>query len=134
MGVFDFLSGGIVEAVGKVADELITSDDERLEKENEKLKAEQNYKLENKRLNLGYEKELTKRLESDNQGNFLTKSARPITLYLMLGLLFIMIFGNMLGVKIDDSYIDMVQILLLTVFGFYFGGKSIEILKYGKVL
>jgi len=50
MGMFDFLSGGLVEAVGKVADELITSDDERLEKENEKLKAELNYNLESKKL------------------------------------------------------------------------------------
>ena len=52
MGMFDFLSGGIVEAVGKVADELITSDEERAEKENEKLKAEQNYKLQKTKLRL----------------------------------------------------------------------------------
>jgi len=44
MGFFDFLGGGIVEAVGKVADDLITSDEERAEKENEKLKTELAYK------------------------------------------------------------------------------------------
>ena len=52
MGIFDFLSGGIVEAVGKVADDLITSDEERAEKENEKLKTELNYKLEKEALNI----------------------------------------------------------------------------------
>ncbi|WP_457745850.1 hypothetical protein [Sulfurimonas sp.] len=46
MGFFDFLSGGIVEAVGKVADDLITSDEERAEKENEKLKANLAYKAQ----------------------------------------------------------------------------------------
>ena len=46
MGFFDFLGGGIVEAVGKVADDLITSDEERAEKENEKLKANLAYKAQ----------------------------------------------------------------------------------------
>jgi len=46
MGFFDFLGGGIVEAVGKVADDLITSDEERAEKENEKLKTNLAYKAQ----------------------------------------------------------------------------------------
>jgi len=45
MGFFDFLGGGIVESVGKVADSLMTSDEERMEKENEKQKAELGYKV-----------------------------------------------------------------------------------------
>ena len=134
MGFFDFLGSGIVESVGKVADELTTSDEERMEKANEKLKTELSYKLESKKIDNNYEAELTKRLQSDNQGNFLTKSARPITLYLMLGMIFIMIFGNMFGVEIDSKYLDMVQILAMTVFTFYFGGKSVEALKHGRIL
>jgi len=46
MGFFDFLGGGIVESVGKVADALITSDEERMEKENEKQKTDLSYKAE----------------------------------------------------------------------------------------
>jgi len=46
MGLFDFLGSGIVESVGKVADDLITSDEERAEKENEKLKTELSYKAQ----------------------------------------------------------------------------------------
>ena len=134
MGFFDFLGSGIVESVGKVADELLTSDEERLEKANEKLKTELSFKNEMAKNDLAYEGELTKRLQSDNQGNFLTRSARPITLYLMLALIFIMIFGNMFGIEIADKYIDLVQILTLTAFSFYFGGKSIEAFKHGKVL
>jgi len=134
MGFFDFLGSGIIESVGKVADELITSDDERMEKENEKLKTQLSFKNEMAKNDLAYEGELTKRLQSDNQGNFLTKSARPITLYLMLGLIFIMIFGNMFGITIEKQYVDLVQILAMTAFSFYFGGKSIEAFKHGKVL
>jgi hypothetical protein len=134
MGFFDFLGSGIVEAVGKVADDLLTSDEEIAEKENEKLKAELSYKTEMAKAGLAYEAELTKRLQSDNQGNFLTRSARPMTLYIMLTLIGIMIFGNMFGITIDDKYLDMVQILAMTVFSFYFGGKSIEAIKHGKIL
>ncbi len=47
MSIFKVLSGGIIEGIGKVADELITSDEERAEKENEKLKTSLKYKLEN---------------------------------------------------------------------------------------
>jgi len=46
MGLFDFLGSGIVESVGKVADDLITSDEERAEKENEKLKTNLQYKAQ----------------------------------------------------------------------------------------
>jgi hypothetical protein len=40
----------------------------------------------------------------------------------------------MFGITIDDKYLDMVQILAMTVFSFYFGGKSIEAIKHGKIL
>jgi hypothetical protein len=52
MGFMDFFSGGIVESIGKVADDLITSDEERLEKENERLKTDLNYKVEMKKLDI----------------------------------------------------------------------------------
>jgi len=134
MGFLSFLSSGLVDSVGKVADNLFTSDEERMEKKNESQKTRLQHDVEMKQLDLGYESELTKRLQSDNQGNFLTKSARPITLYLMLSLIMIMVFGNMFGIEIDKKYLDLVQLLALTVFSFYFGGKSIEAYKHGRVL
>jgi len=46
MGLMDFFGGGIIESVGKIADDLITSDEERAEKENEKLKTTLKYKID----------------------------------------------------------------------------------------
>ena len=46
MGLFDFLGSGIIESVGKVADDLLTNDEERAEKENEKLKTNLQYKAQ----------------------------------------------------------------------------------------
>ena len=46
MGLMDFFGSGIVETVGKIADDLITSDEERAEKENEKLRTSLQHKIE----------------------------------------------------------------------------------------
>ncbi len=138
MGILsNIFSSGVSEVVDSVSeglDSLFTSDDERLKAKNMLEQIKSNAKLKDKELNLQYESELTNRLKSDNQGNFLTKSARPLTLFFMLGLLTVMIFGSMLGIIIPDVYISMVQMLSMTVFGFYFGGKSMEAMKHGRVL
>ncbi len=138
MGILsNIFSSGVSEVVDSVSeglDSLFTSDDERLKAKNMLEQIKSNAKLKDKELNLQYESELTNRLKSDNQGNFLTKSARPLTLFFMLGLLTVMIFGSMFGIIIPDVYISMVQMLSMTVFGFYFGGKSMEAMKHGRVL
>lgn len=41
-----FSGGDTVKAIGETVDKLFTSDDERLERENEKAKADQQYQLE----------------------------------------------------------------------------------------
>lgn len=46
MNWMSLLTGGLVEGIGKVADDLITSDEERAEKENEQLKANLQYKTQ----------------------------------------------------------------------------------------
>lgn len=138
MGFLSFLSNGLVESVGKVADELVTSDEERLEKENEKLKTELSYKVENKKLDYGLVQNemdnITDRWVSDNGGNFLTKSVRPLTLIYLIIVLSIMAFmdGNIGDFKINPAYIQLFQGLTMTVFVAFFGGKTIERIK-GKV-
>ena len=144
MGFMDFLGSGIVEAVGKVADDLITSDEERAEKENEKLKTNLSYKtemaklsLEDKKLDYGLiqneNDNISQRWVSDNQGNFLTKSVRPLTLIYLMVVLSIMSFmdGNIGEFTINPAYIQLFQGLTMTVFVAFFGGKTIERIKGG---
>jgi len=135
MGFFDFLGSGIIESVGKVADELITSDEERMEKENEKLKATLNYKIENKKLDYGLveseNKNITERWTSDNKSGWLAKNIRPMTLIFLLIVLTSMAFtsGNIGDFKISNNFVDLFQILAITAFGAYFGGRSVEKIK-----
>ncbi len=142
MGLMDFLSGGLVEAVGKVADDLITSDEERAEKENEKLKTNLNHNLEmaklgvkNKELDYGLiqseDENITSRWTSDNKSGWLAKNVRPLTLIFLLVVLTAMAFssGNIGGFKIADNFVDLFQILSITAFSAYFGGRSFEKVK-----
>lgn len=142
MEIFNFLSSGVVEAVGKIADDLITSDEERAEKENEKLKTNLNYTLEmqklgveSKKLDYGLiqaeDKNITNRWTSDNKSGWLAKNVRPLTLIFLLFILTTMAFssGNIGGFKIADNFVDLFQILTITAFGAYFGGRSFEKVK-----
>jgi len=131
MKILDFLSGGIVESVGKVADNLFTSDEERLEKENEIKKAGLQYNLKNKELDFEFQKDenenITKRWLSDNQ-NFITRIVRPfVVVYVVVMFTAItMLDGNIGDFQIKQSYIPIFETLLIAVIGAYFGSRGFE--------
>ncbi|MBD3843915.1 MAG: hypothetical protein IE909_18970 [Campylobacterales bacterium] len=131
MGFFDFLGSGIVESVGKVADDLITSDEERMEKENEKLKTNLQYNIENKKLDLEAQKDenenISKRWLSDNQ-NMVTRLVRPFIVVYVVVVFTAIVFldGNIGEFKINEAYIPIFQTLLVTVIGAYFGSRGFE--------
>ena len=139
MGLFSSMfSSGVSEVVDSVADgldSLFTSDEERLKAKNmlEQIKA--NAKLKDKELDLQYEAEITKRNKDDQvNGNFLTKSARPIFLYWIMGIISIIIFGGLFNYNILPEYISLVKSLAITAVTFFFGSKGLEIYKHGKLI
>lgn len=142
MGLMDFFGNGIVETIGKVADDLITSDEERAEKENEKFKTNLKHNLEMAKLEIKDKKldygllenennNTTSRWTSDNTSGWLAKNVRPMTLIFLLIVLTSMAFtsGNIGEFKIANNFVDLFQILAITAFGAYFGGRSMEKIK-----
>lgn len=120
-------SGGasdLVESVGTAIDKIHTSAEEK-----ELVKAEV------KKVILDYEQkmqiEVTKRWEADMNGNWLTKSIRPLTLAFLMVVLttFTLVDFGYVEMDIKDSWIDLWQILAITCFGAYFGGRSFEKIK-----
>ena len=120
-------SGGasdLVESVGTAIDKIHTSAEEK-----ELVKAEVKKTL------LDYEQkmqvEVTKRWEADMSGNWLTKSIRPLTLAFLMVVLttFTLVDFGYVEMDIKDSWIDLWQILSITCFGAYFGGRSFEKIK-----
>ena len=79
------------------------------------------------------EDELSKRWLSDNEGSWLTRSVRPLSLIAVLVVFFIMLFtdGNVGGFTIQKEYIPVYQILLITIVGGYFAVRTID--KKGRI-
>ena len=121
-----FSSGAkeLVDSVGNAIDKIHTSAEEK-----ELIKAE----IEKHILNYEQEiqKEVSKRWEADMQGTWLTKSIRPLSLgYLLIILsIFTLVDFSFIDLDIKDSWIDLWQLLAITAFGAYFGGRSYEKIK-----
>ncbi len=118
-----FSSGAndLVKNVGDIIDKVHTSADEKelAKREMKKIILDYDYKIQ---------QEVTKRWETDMQGNWLTKSVRPLSLIFLLIVLtvFTLVDFGFVNLEIKDSWIDLWQLLAITAFGAYFGGRSIE--------
>ena len=117
--------GKVVDNAESILDEVITTDEER-------LKAKQ----ELKQILLDAEKlaqeQVTRRWEADaKSGHWLSANIRPLTLiFLTVMFVFISLFdGNVGGFTIEEAYKPIYQTLLITVYGAYFAGRSIEKVK-----
>jgi len=124
----NLLSGGaadLVKNVGGVIDEFHTSDEEKLEAERKIKELVANYEVE-------MEKNITARWEADlKSDSWLSKNVRPLTLIFLIVCTMLLIFidAGALKFNVKDSYIDLLQLVLITVIGAYFGGRSLEKVK-----
>jgi len=120
-----FLSGNVIEEVGNVIDNLSTSDEER-------LAAKKAMKEVLVRAESNAQEQVTRRWEADMKAdNWLSKNIRPlICVFLTVIFVVLSVFdGNMSGFQIQDAYKPIYQTLLITVYGAYFAGRSIEKIK-----
>jgi len=118
-------SGGaadLVKGVGSVIDNLHTSAEEKLAAENKIKELIANYEVE-------MEKNITSRWKADmNSDSWLSKNVRPLVLIFLVVCTMLLIFidAGKLQFNVKDSYIDLLQLVLITVIGAYFGGRSFE--------
>ena len=124
----NLLSGGgadLVKNVGGVIDNLHTSEEEKLEAERKIKEVVANYEVE-------MEKNITARWEADlKSDSWLSKNVRPLVLIFLIvctGLL-IFIDAGALNFEVKSSWVDLLQLVLITVIGAYFGGRSLEKVK-----
>lgn len=122
------LSGGaadLVKKVGGVIDNLHTSKEEKLSAE-----------LKIKDMIMGYEaemqKQVTERWKVDmNSDSWLSKNIRPLVLVFLVVATILLIFidAGTISFKVQDKWTDLLQLVLITVIGAYFGGRSLEKVK-----
>lgn len=120
--IFSLITGSLINDIGKVVDNLHTSEEERLEAKQKlsELIKEADEKAQN---------EVTARWEYDTKnGNFLTRSIRPLVLIFLTAMFTLLAFtdGNIGGFKVQEEYIPIFQTLLITVYGAYFVGRTYE--------
>ena len=80
------------------------------------------------------QKNVTERWKVDLQhGNWLTRSVRPLTLIFLVVSTVLMVFidSGSIVFEVEEKWTDLLQIVLITVIGAYFGGRSIEKVKKG---
>jgi len=121
-------SGGakdLVEGVGGVIDDLHTSKEEKLAAKLKMKELISNHEVE-------MEKQITDRWKADMQSDsWLAKNIRPMTLAFLVVSTVLMIFidGGMINFTVETKWTDLLQIVLITVIGAYFGGRSLEKVK-----
>ena len=118
-------AANLVKSVGGVLDNLTTSKEEKLAAE-----------LKIKDMIMGYEsemqKQVTERWKVDmNSDSWLSKNIRPIVLVFLVVATVLLIFidAGTIRFVVEDKWTDLLQLVLITVIGAYFGGRSLEKVK-----
>jgi hypothetical protein len=123
--IFSAGASDLVKSVGGVVDDLVTTDEERLEAK---------HKIENmiKSYEAEMQKQITERWKVDMQSDsWLSKNIRPLTLMFLVISTVLMIFidAGAITFEVKASWVDLLQLVLITVIGAYFGGRSLEKVK-----
>ena len=115
-------AGELVKNVGGVIDNLHTSKKEKLEAEQKIKELIAQYEIE-------MEKNITDRWKADmNSDSWLSKNVRPLVLIFLVECTVLMIFidAGTIAFEVEEKWTDLLQLVLITVIGAYFGGRSFE--------
>ena len=124
--LFGNAGGGVVEKISGVVDKFVRTKDEKaqFEKEMTEIHIEAEAAMQ---------KNVTERWKADlEHGNWLTRSVRPLVLVFLIVSTVIMVFidSGSIAFEVDEKWTDLLQLVLMTTIGAYFGGRSVE--KYNK--
>ena len=123
--IFSSGAGELIKSVGGVIDNLTTSKEEKLEAERKIQDLIANHEVE-------MEKNITDRWTMDMKSDsWLSKNIRPLVLVFLVVSTVLMIFidAGTISFNVEDKWTDLLQLVLITVIGAYFGGRSLEKVK-----
>ena len=121
----NLFSGGaadLVKGVGDVVDNLHTSKEEKLAAKQKMKELIADYETK-------MEANITDRWKADmNSDSWLSKNVRPMILIFLVVSTVLMIFIDAATINfvVEQKWTDLLQIVLITVIGAYFGGRSLE--------
>ena len=115
-------AGELVKSVGGVIDNLTTSKEEKLEAARKVKELIADYEIK-------MEENITDRWKADmNSDSWLSKNVRPLVLIFLVVCTMLMIFidAGTIQFTVEEKWTDLLQLVLITVIGAYFGGRSYE--------
>lgn len=126
MGILGTIfSGGasqLVDSVGGVLDNLTTTKEEKLEAKQKLKELVADYETK-------MEQEISSRWAADMKSDsWLSKNVRPMVLIFLVisTVLLIFIDAGAINFTVEAKWTDLLQLVLITVIGAYFGGRSLE--------
>ena len=120
--VFSSGAGKLIKDVGGVLDDLTTSKEEKLAAQQKIKELISNHELE-------VQKQVSTRWDDDMKSDsWLSKNVRPLVLVFLVVSTVLMIFidAGTIAFKVEQKWTDLLQLVLITVIGAYFGGRSLE--------
>ena len=120
--IFSAGASDLIGSIGGVVDNLTTSKEEKLEAERKIKELVANYEVE-------MEKTITDRWKSDMASDsWMSKNVRPMVLIFLVvsTVLLMFIDAGVLAFNVEAKWTDLLQLVLITVIGAYFGGRSLE--------
>lgn len=125
--LFSSSVGEVIGKVGEAVDRLVTSDEERLKLANELKQIEVMAMLKKEEIDLQYDQELTKRLQSDmTSDSWLSKNIRPLTLIFILVMYSLLSISSGFKFEVTESYVQLLGQWGMLIMSFYFGGRTLE--------
>ena len=125
--IFGKAGGSVVDKLAGVADRFITTGDEKraFQKDMEQIFLDAEAAMQ---------KNVTERWKADlEHGNWLTRAVRPLVLIFLILSTVIMVFvdSGSINFNVEQKWTDLLQLVLMTTIGAYFGGRSAE--KFNQI-
>jgi hypothetical protein len=113
----------VADKVGDLVDRFVRTKDEKAQFEKELtqifIEAEKDM-----------QQNVTERWKADmaSNGSWLSKNVRPLVLLFLVVSTVVMVFidAGLIAFEVKENWVDLLQIVLITVISAYFGGRSIE--------
>ena len=128
MKILNKIFGGALEKVSDVVDKFVMTKEEkhaaRVEIEKIFIEAENET-----------QRNVTERWKADaSSDSWLSKNVRPLMLIFVMVCTMLLIFidAGFLEFQVEEKWTDLLTMVLITIVGSYFGGRSLEKVRNGK--
>jgi hypothetical protein len=126
MKILEKLFGETANGIANIVDRFVQTKEEKHEANKEIQKLFQNFEIEMQR-------NTTERWKFDSTSDsWLSKNIRPLVLLILVvsTILLVFIDAGKLDFEVKSNWVDLLQIVLITVIGAYFGSRGLE--KYSN--